>query len=211
MLSSFGGLISEDSKWKVNLLIGKDSIIKQLRSRVNGLSLISPRATFGTRLMVANGLVVSRICYLIQLWGGCDKYLLHPLQVLMNKAARIVTGYNRYTSTKRLMTKCKWFSIKQLIFYQTVSMAHKMKMNKLPLYMYRKFSSVYPYETRQADGGCIRLGTEFTSKMSLCHDSFRYRAVSNYNSIPSQIRLTSNMGTFKLKLKKWVISNIPVD
>ena len=86
-----------------------------------------------------------------------------------------------------------------------------MKMNKLPLYMYRKFSSVYPYETRQADGGCIRLGTEFTSKMSLCHDSFRYRAVSNYNSIPSQIRLTSNMGTFKLKLKKWVISNIPVD
>ena len=206
-----GGLISEDLKWKVNLLTGKDSIIKQLRSRVNGLSLISSRATFGTRLMVANGLIVSRICYLIQLWGGCDNYLLHPLQVLMNKAARIVTGYNRYTSTKRLMTKCKWLSIKQLIFYQTVSMAHKTKMNKLPLYMYRKFSSVYPYETRQADGGCIRLGTEFNSKMSLCHDSYRYRAVSNYNSIPSQIRLTSNMGTFKLKLKKWVVSNIPVD
>ena len=206
-----GGLISEDLKWKVNLLTGKDSIIKQLRSRVNGLSLISSRATFGTRLMVANGLVVSKICYLIQLWGGCDNYLLQPLQVLINKAARIVTGCNRYTSTKRLMNKCKWLSIKQMIFYQTVAMAHKTKVNKSPIYMYRKFSSVYPYSTRQADGGCIRLGLEFTSKKSICHDSYRYRAASNYNSIPSEIRLSRNVGIFKHKLKKWVISNIPVD
>ena len=206
-----GGIVSQDLKWKKHLLTSDQSVIRQVTSRVNSLSLISPRATFRTRLMVANGIVVSKICYLIQLWGGCEDYLLHPLQVLMNKAARIVTGCNRFTSTRRLLTKCNWLSIKQLILFQTVTMTHKMMLSKSPYSMYKKFSMMFPYDTRQARGGCIRYTEEFHSKKSLSHDSFRYRAAKDYNLIPVQIRNCRSMATFKTKLKKWVVSNIPVD
>ena len=44
--------------------------------------------------MVANGIVISQLCYLIQLWGGSEGYLLNSLQIIMNRAARSVTGYN---------------------------------------------------------------------------------------------------------------------
>ena len=54
--------ISEDLKWKEHLITNSSSLMKQLTSRVNGLSLLSTRATFKTRLMVANGIVISQLC-----------------------------------------------------------------------------------------------------------------------------------------------------
>ena len=155
--------------------------------------------------------MISKICYLIQLWGGCETYLINALQVLMNRAARIVTGCNKFTSTRRLLGKCKWLSIRQLIFYQTVTMTHKMILNSSPYYMHKKFTSPFPYNTRQATGGFIRYSEEFRTKKSLPNNSFRYRAARDYNSIPSEIRTSRTMASFKTKLKKWVASNIPVD
>ena len=61
--------VSDDLKWTHHILESEQSMIKQLASRINGLALVASRADFRTRLMVANGIVVSKLCYLIQLWG----------------------------------------------------------------------------------------------------------------------------------------------
>ena len=95
--------INEDLKWRQHILSSDQSTIRQLNSRINGLSMVSSRADFSTRLMVANGIVISKICYLIQLWGGCEKYLIHSLQVQLNRAARSVTRLSCFTSTRHLI------------------------------------------------------------------------------------------------------------
>ena len=156
-----GGQISQDLKWRRHLLDGDQSVIKQLNSRVNGLVLISSRADFDTRLMVANGIIVSKLCYLIQLWGGCEGYLLNSLQVLMNKAARYVTGDRSFISTRKLLLKCNWLSVKQQVFYQTVVMTHKTKLTQSPHYLWEKTNTSYPYRTRQSTSGCIRMEDTF--------------------------------------------------
>ena len=79
----------------------QQSIEKQLSKRVNALAMISYRADFNTKLMVAYCIVLSKISYLIQLWGSCEGYLLHALQVQLNKAARQVTGLSRFTLLQR--------------------------------------------------------------------------------------------------------------
>ena len=77
-----GGQISQDLKWKQHLQdSGDQSLVRQLTSRINGLCLISSRATFATRLMGANGVVISKLCYLIQLWGGAEAYLLKSYKI----------------------------------------------------------------------------------------------------------------------------------
>ena len=38
------------------------SLVRQITNRTNGLCMISKRATFATRLMVANGVVISKLC-----------------------------------------------------------------------------------------------------------------------------------------------------
>ena len=87
--------LSDDLKWKHPVRDSDQSLLKQLTSRVNGLSLISSRADLDTKLMMANGLVRSRLCYLIQLLGGCEGYLLQKR-----------ADWSGFTSTRRLLAAC---------------------------------------------------------------------------------------------------------
>ena len=205
-----GATVSQDAKWKFHILEGEQSQIRQLTSRVNGLCLISGRAPFKTRLMVANGIVTSKLCYLIQLWGGCENYLLHALQVLQNKAARAVTQTSWFTSTRQLLLRCNWLSVKQLVFYQSALMTHKIVTTGSPHYLANKMGTSPPYGTRQDTSGGIRFGEIFSSRHSLSYNSFVYRATTDYNSLPDNIRSISNLSSFKYKLCQWVKSNIPI-
>ena len=170
-----GGIISQDLKWRQHLLDNDQSLVCQLTRRINGLSLISSSSTFATKLMVANGIVLSKVCYLNQLWGGTEDYLLKSLQVLQNRAPRIVVGCNWFTPIRVLLKKCNWLSVKQLIFYQSVILTHKIVKNGSPLYLAQKMSTTHPYRTRQATSGGIRYGELFSSTLSRTQDSFCYR------------------------------------
>ena len=103
-------------KWKEHLLSGNQSLVSQLSSIINGLLKVASRAPIKTRLMVANGIFMSKLVYLIQLWGYSDKYLLKTIQILQNKAARVVTGKTWWTPVRILLKDCKWLSINQLVF-----------------------------------------------------------------------------------------------
>ena len=183
-------------------------MVRQLTSRVNALSMISSRGDFRTKLMVANGIVVSKICYLIQLWGGCEGYLLHTLQVLLNKAARVVTGFSCFTLTRKLLDTCGWLSVKQLVMYQTTIMVHKTFQTSKPLYLHSRLSNEHSYRTRQQTSGCIRMDHSFRYKGDIPRNSFRCRGANSYNSIPAEIRASLTMVTFKSKLRKWIKINI---
>ena len=123
--------------------------------------MVAARAPFSTRLSVANGIFMSKLCYLIQLWGGADGYLLHALQVIQNRAARAVTRMTWFTSTRVLLNKCKWISVKQLVFYHRALTTYKIVKNSVPIYLHNKMNNNHPYETRQATDGGIRFGEQF--------------------------------------------------
>ena len=119
--------------------------------------------------------LISKLCYLIQLWGGAEAYLLKSLQVLQNRAARAVTGCSCFTSTKTLLQKCNWLSVQQLIFYQSVILAHKIVTTGSPYYLAQKMSTSHPYRTRQGSTGSIRFGENFSYKSTLAQNSFGIR------------------------------------
>ena len=98
-----GDHICEGLKWTEHLQDNEQTLVRQLTSRINGLVKVSSLASFSTKLMVANGIFVSKLCYLIQLWGVADGYLLASLQLLQNRAARAVTGKSWFTPTRRLL------------------------------------------------------------------------------------------------------------
>ena len=50
--------------------------VYQIISRLNGLKKVCVNGSFGTRLMVANWVVMRKLGYLITLWGGAQEYLL---------------------------------------------------------------------------------------------------------------------------------------
>ena len=58
--------------------------------------------------MIANGIFVSKLIYLMPVWIGCEDYLVNALQVFQKKVARVVTKLDRVIPTKVLMLQYGW-------------------------------------------------------------------------------------------------------
>ena len=86
-----GANISQDLRWNNHLVDNKKSLLKQINNRMSGLKLVSRRTNFKTRLMIANSVFMSKLCYLIELWGGSSEYILKSLQTMQNKVGKVVT------------------------------------------------------------------------------------------------------------------------
>ena len=185
--------------------------MNQLTSRINGRKKISRNSTFKTRLMVANGVFMSKVVYLIAVWGGAQQYLINALQVQQLTAARAVCGFSsKWWSKQKLLDRLGWLSIRQLIHYNTVLQAHKTITTGKPAPLYNSISTQHPYPTRNATFGQIRFGETFRGESSLSNASFRNRAVHWFNAVPVSVR-TGKLPTVKRKLRKWIWQNIPID
>ena len=133
---------------------------------------------FKNRKMIAEGIFVSKLSYVISLLGGCGTGLKKALQVLQNKMAKVVTRQNWTTSSKVLLQQCGWLSVNQLIFYHSVLLVPKVRQDKSPKYLYTMHNSwTYPYTTRQAENGLIRVGVR--PRLEVVRDSFRWRAANS--------------------------------
>ena len=77
--------LSDDLKWKQHIRDSEKSLLRQLTSRANGLAIIGSKTDFNTRLMIANGVFISKLCYLIQLLGGGLRKLSPALLTVTSK------------------------------------------------------------------------------------------------------------------------------
>ena len=197
-----GGWIHQDLKWAEYVQDSDESLVRSLTNRLNALKLIGKVAPFKTRKMLADGIIMSKLSYLISLWGGCEKYLIRSLQVIQSKAARVVTKLDWYTPTHVLLSQCGWLSVHQLALYHTVILAHKVLMSGSPNYLHNLYSEDYGCETRLADMKLIKPGQSKAPEHDLATSSFRWRSLEQYNSLPLNIRNTIPINNFKVLVKK---------
>ena len=157
--------------------------------------------------MLANGIFMSKLCYLIQIWGGSSNVLIRSLQVIQNQAARYTTKLSWFTPTGTLLRQCNWMSVKQLVIFHTALTVHKIVITGKPKYMFEKMCQEHRYETRRA----VIYGENFLARSALAADSFCYRGTKIYNQLPLNLTETQNMDNFKIKLRKWIKSNVPLE
>ena len=158
--------------------------------------------------MLANGMVMSMFVQLIQLWGGCQDYLLHFLQVLQNRTARVVTNKGWYTPVKELLDQCGWLSIKQLVVFHSLILVFKIRHDKKPVYLANKLGQDFSHNTRFSRENRICLNRNFEYDLTM--QSFIPRATASWNSLPATIRLSPNLNIFKQQVKSWVKTNIEI-
>ena len=205
-----GGIINENLKWTNHILLNEDSLVKKLGTRLSALKLIGKVADFKTRKMLADGLFMSKLIYLIPLWGGCEKYLLKALQVVQNKAARSVTKLGIFTPVRTLLKQCGWLSVNQLVFFHTVLLLFKTLQHKTPQYLHSMAEPNFNYKTSAKEAGKLRNAAGYTPKNELNLKSYRWRSMRYWNQLPADITLISSMPKFKAKLKNWVLENIAI-
>ena len=94
-----GAEIHHDLRWRHHILDSENSMVKSLNKRLGAVKKIQKIASFKTRKMIATGIFLSKLIYLMPLWAGCEDYLVRALQVIQNKAARSITKLRIFTPT----------------------------------------------------------------------------------------------------------------
>ena len=220
-----GAEIHQDLKWRDHVLDGENSLVKSLNKRLGALKKIKNMASFKARKMIATGIFMSKLIYLMPVWSGCEDYLVMALQVIQNKAARTVAKLNIFTPTKNLLQVCGWMSVRQLMVYHSLVLLHKTMEHQTPVYLYEKVTApgIFSYKTRQAavcpaefsfsvqhptDSGTIRQMSG--ARKTISKKGWCWKSVEIYNTLPTHLRLERKLQNFKKRLKKWVCMNISI-
>ena len=203
-------MVHQDLKWSDYILHDENSLLRILSNRVNGLKKVCYAASFKQRKTVADGIFMSKLIYMIQVWGGCENYLLKSLQIIQNKAARVVTKLKWDTPVGTLLSQCGWLSIRQLIWYHSVILVHRIRLSKVPKYLYNmyNFNEEKNVQTRQTGLKLISLKNMKAPKSELVRRGFRWRSFQDYNLLPLDIRSIATIDTFKKRAKIWANENI---
>ena len=204
-----GGVIHNSGRWNEMIRNSKMSVVSQLTGRLNAIKKLK-NADFKSKLSITTALIQSKIQYLLPLYGGAPDYLLNAIQVQQLKAARFVCGYQSYFwSTKQLLQKCGWLSVKQQEFYSTTLLAHKIVSSSLPRNICADMVVPHGRNTRAAAQGVIQYGQNYQGFSELTRSSFKYRAQKYYSQIPGVMK-NKSLQAFKSSLKKHTAEKVPM-
>ena len=158
-----GVQVHQDLGFATNIFYGRGSVVSSLSTRIGALKRVSKVASYKTRLSVYSSLVISRILYVLPLYGGAPNYMITALQHKMNEAMRIVTKRKwdvcgcRLISTTELLNQCGFLSVKQMIYFHSVAAVHKLLVHGAPLYLHQVVTKTlasgvhHRYPTTNAD------------------------------------------------------------
>ena len=162
-----------------------------LRSIIGRIKFISSSIPTRSILLLANGLVISKILYLITMWGGLSNNDCRKFQTVLNTCARVVTKKPRKTRTRTLMEECKWLYFKELVTFQSLLMMWKLVILKSPHYLSK---------TVQLNQDNRIVGQN--GRILLVRNSFIWRTTVDWNSLPEYLREIRVFKTFKKRTEE---------
>ena len=196
-------------KWGEMVQNNDKSVVRALVTRTNALSKIAKIADFKTMKMIGNGIWLSKLIYMISVWGGTEGYLLTTLQKLQNRAARIICKRGRTYPVKKALKNVGWLTVKSLVDYHSLVQARKVLFTQQPQYLHEKLVGGRRrphYATRLVAGGDISQGQEMQPRLDLTKQSWRFRVRGDWVKVPVAIRTMETLDLFKKELKKWLMA-----
>ena len=103
--------VQNNFTWNAHLETGVKALLPSLRKNLGALKHLGRKVPTVSRNTLARGLIISRLTYLISVWGGGTRNLTRKAQTLQNTASRWVTGRSRTTRVSTLLEETGWFSI----------------------------------------------------------------------------------------------------
>ena len=94
-----------------------------------------------------------------------------------------------------LMERCDWLTVEEQDTYHSVNQVWRTVRENAPRY----FAS----RMRLDEDNYINIDK---ARLQLTGQSFKWRAVRNWNKLPDHIRETTNMKYFKIEVKTWIKS-----
>ena len=127
-----GGNIRNDLTWTSHLSTGKCALLPAVRKQLGVLSSLRQSLSLKAKLQLANSFIISRLNYIVCLWGNTTTNQIRKAQVCLNAAARFVLTARKSTKQSELMSRCNWLSIEELIEFHSLLQLWKLLRWKVP-------------------------------------------------------------------------------
>ena len=139
-LRILGANVQSNLGWQKHLEGGDKALLPAVRSSLGQLRHQGDLIPRTCRNNLAKTLILSRLQYLMPLWGGAGHTYIQKVQTIMNVAARWVSGMGKRTRTSKLMDRVGWFSAKELIRISTALQTWKCIYFQKPEVPIQKFT-----------------------------------------------------------------------
>ena len=150
-------------------------ISRRMKRNLSILKRISKILPTESLCMLYKTLSEPHIRYCSIVWGNCDEALKDKLQILQNKAARMITRTtNDITNHFALLRQLKWLDVRSIIKLEMGLFMYKA-MNQLVSEqiseMFTPLSTHHSYQTRSVANGNLHIPTShlFTEQRSLSY------------------------------------------
>ena len=213
-----GMVVHQDLGFGMHLVVGKDSLMSSLSKRITALKKIGKVASFKTRLSVCTSLIVSKILYMLPVYGGAPAYMITALQGKLSEAMRVVTRRRwevpgrRLTSTAELLSHCGYLSVRQMTYYFSVAAAHKVLVHQAPVHLHQVLSRAlasghqqHQYETRTAGRREVT-----PARLAAANSSWRWRAAAQYAALPAELREEGSLPRFLAGLRGHTVRTVAI-
>ena len=186
--------LQENLTWNAHLETGEKSLLPSLRRSIGALRNLGKTIPFRCRNILARSLVLSKLTYLISIWGGATPNLIRKAQITQNNLARWVTGKMRKTKITELMKLTNWFSVKELIKLNSATIMWKIIHQGQPT----NLTETIKWNQNTLEIEIMDTRIQFTKHM------FSQRGAKDWNEIPTEIKLVKKVGRFKKLMRQWI-------
>ena len=172
---------------------GKKQLFQPLGRFLDLLQQVGRMLPRNSRKLLSEGLIMSKLQYVITQWGGAPSNQIRLAQRLQNKCARWITGCGARTRITSLLDEVGWMSMKELTEKHSLVQMWKILYLNKPEIMREKI--VVDNEMK------IELNLP---RLQFTLQSFYWRTSVQWNSLPQNMRELNKLPMFKTRLKTWM-------
>ena len=167
------------------------------------INSIRPYLSVENTAKLVLSLVLSRLDYCNAILSGLPSSAIHRLQKVQNNAARLVLRKKRSDHVTPLLMQLHWLPITARIQYKVATLPFRHFEKTLPPYL---SDLLYTYQPSRTLRSCNEklLKIPKTNRKFAGNRSFRFQAPQVWNSLPTTLRNSPSLNTFKTNLKTYL-------
>ena len=152
-------------------------------------------------LLYYNSYVLPIFDNCMNIWGNAADVHIKKLQVLQNRAARVILNVDMNISSEWLCKQLGWMNINERLFYVTNVLMYKVLNDAAPKYLNVFADHNVAYGLRSSQNVIVPF-----PRTEMFKSSFHYYDAICWNRLPDDVKSSPNITWFKSLLRKFIFS-----